>query len=84
MPGRAPVDAVGGTQDDGPWPEGISEIVEGETYNRPVEVAPGDVRDLDVTVVEIVETVDDYGNHDGGYAVAIQYDDPTTENGGTL
>lgn len=38
MPGKVPVDTVGGPQEEGPWPEKVDEIVEGETYSRPVEV----------------------------------------------
>lgn len=76
MPGKAPVEKVGGTQADGPWPEGVSEVVEGEQYDRPVELADGSVQTLTVTVTEVRQI----GDTDG-YVVTYEHDDPTADGG---
>lgn len=77
MPGKAPVDAVGGTQEKGPWPADVEEIVEGNTYRRPVQLADGSVQELDVTVTGIVRHGLRADPDEDGYSVAIAYDDPT-------
>lgn len=78
---RVPVSAVGGTQDNGPWPSDVEEIAAGEAYNRPVRLSDGSVQELTVTVTEINEILDEAGDPTGGYVVAFQYDDPTTGGG---
>lgn len=77
MPTKAPVDAVGGTQSEGVWPEAVSEIAEGEAYNRPVTLEDGSTQELTVTVTNIQTIVRADGTETDGYAVSYQYDDPT-------
>lgn len=79
MPGKAPVEAVGGSRDNGPWPKDVDEIVQGETYKRRVELDDGSVQEVQVTVTEVVEIPGEAGG--AGYAVTFQYDDPTTDGG---
>lgn len=81
MPGKAPVDAVGGTQDRGPWPDGVEEIVEGEQYDRPVELSDGSTQTVTVTVTRVDQIVREDGTETDGYAVAYQFDDPTLGGG---
>lgn len=85
MPGKAPVDAVGGTQSGGPWPEGVTEIVEGDSYKRPVVLDDGSVQDLTVTITQVVRHGFRENPEEDGYSVSFTYTDPTLEqNGGTL
>lgn len=81
-PGKAPVDAVGGTQSKGPWPEDVEEIVEGDTHERPVELSDGTVQTLPVTVKRVEQVVRADGTETDGYVVAIEFDDPTVDGGG--
>lgn len=81
---KAPVDAVGGTQDQGPWPESIDEIVAGEQYDRLVKLDDGSTTTVPVTVTEVRQIRLPDGTPTDGYTVTIQYDDPTTDGGGTL
>lgn len=67
MPGKVPVEKVGGTQDTGPWPSHVDEIVEGEQYDRPVHF-DGEDRTVTVTVTEDRET------SDGARIVSYQFD----------
>lgn len=82
MPGKAPVDAVGGTQADGPWPKDVEEIVEGNSYRRPVELADGTIQEVQVTVTQVVRHGLRADPDEDGYSVSYTYDDPT--QGGTL
>ncbi len=82
MPGKAPVEHVGGTQSNGPWPDGVEEIVEGGSYQRPVELADGSTQTVTVTVTRVEQIVRDDGTPTDGYVVAYQFDDPTV--GGTV
>lgn len=77
MTQKAPVEKVGGQQDQGPWPSDVTEIAEGKAYNRPVELSDGTTQSLTVTVTNIQEIVRADGTPTDGYAVAYQYDDPT-------
>lgn len=78
----APTEQAGGTKSRGVWPEGVEELRTGDTHTRPVELSDGTVQELEVTVTQILEMLDEDGNPNGGYAVSYQYDDPTA--GGTL
>lgn len=78
---KAPVDAVGGTQEVGPWPSEVEEIVQGETYRREVVDSDGNRRELDVEVTEVSDVTDDAGDPTGGKVVARQFDDPTLDGG---
>lgn len=73
MPGNAPVDAVGGAQTEGPWPEGVEEIVEGEAYRREVVNENGDVVEREVTVTKVEQIVRPDGTETDGYIVAFQH-----------
>lgn len=73
MPGKAPVDAVGGTRDHGPWPEGVEEIVEGEQYDRPVQLDDGTVEVRTVTVTKVEQIVRADGSETDGYVVSMQH-----------
>lgn len=75
MPGKAPVDKVGGSQENGPWPAEVEEIIEDKAYRRPVTVSDGSIREVEVLVTNIREVPD------GGRAVAYQFDDPTAGGG---
>lgn len=77
-PGKAPVDRVGGNQENGPWPAGVEEIVEGKAYRRPVVLDDGSTGEREVTVTGVNDVLDQDGVPTGGYAVTFQYD------GGTL
>lgn len=80
--GKAPVERVGGTQEEGPWPSEVEEIAEGKAYNRPVRLADESVQEVEVTVTSVVQMQDQFGNGTDGYAVAFQFDDPTLDGGG--
>jgi len=77
MPGNAPVTAVGGTQDDGPWPSEIEQIAEDDRLHRPVTFQDGsrDTVQVDVTDVQQIRRVN--GTETDGYVVGYQYEDPT-------
>lgn len=81
MPVKAPVDAVGGTQSDGPWPDHVDEVGEGEQYDRPVRLDDGSVQTVTVTVTNVQQLTDEQGNPTDGYAVSFEYDDPTAGGG---
>lgn len=76
MPGNAPVEKVGGTQENGPWPEAVEEITEGEAYNRPVPVEGGGTTTVKATVKHIIQLTDEQGNPTDGYAVVMEYPSP--------
>lgn len=68
---QAPVDHVGGTQESGPWPEGVDEIVEGEQYDRIVTAEDGTEEVRTVTVTDVIQVADTDGyvityRHGGG------------------
>lgn len=79
--GNAPVEHVGGVQDDGPWPEGVTEIAEGKAYNRPVVLADGTTTELTVTVTDVIQILREDGTETDGYVVSYQFDDPTLGGG---
>lgn len=81
MPDRAPVSDVGGTQEDGPWPADVAEIVEGKAYRRPVTFADGTTGEVDVDVTGVNDILADDGTPTDGYAVTYQFDDPTLGGG---
>lgn len=76
-PNKAPVDAVGGPQEQGPWPADVDEIVEGNSYRRPVQLADGSVQELEVTVTRVERFGLREDAKEDGYSVAYTYDDPT-------
>lgn len=78
---KAPVDAVGGTQEGGPWPDGVDEIVEGNSYRRPVQLADGTTQELQVTVTKVIRHGFREDSEADGYSVSYQFDDPTTGGG---
>lgn len=78
---KAPVDAVGGPQNDGPWPSEVEEIAKGKAYNRPVELSDGSVQEVEVTVTNLRQLVRADGTTTDGYAVTYQFDDPTLGGG---
>lgn len=82
MPGKAPVNDVGGRQDSGPWPSDVEEIVEGKAYRRPVRLADGTTQEVQATVTSIQQVTDSAGDPTTGYAVSYVYDDPTTDGDG--
>lgn len=84
MVNKAPVEDVGGTQVEGPWPEGVEEIVEGNQYDRRVELSDGSVQTVNVTVTRVEQIVRSDGTETDGYIVRAEYDDPTLGGGGTL
>jgi hypothetical protein len=84
MVGKALVERVGGTQENGPWPEEIEEIVEGKAYRRPVTATDGSEQELKVNVTGVNDILDSDGQPTGGQVVAYQFDDPTLDGGGTL
>lgn len=73
MTRKAPVEKVGGTQTNGPWPDEVDEIIEGKAYRRPVQV-DNQVVEREVTVTTIRDVMDDSGNPSGGKIVAFQFD----------
>lgn len=75
---QVPVEKVGGTQEEGPWPTTVDEIDAGEVHSRPVTLADESVGTVEVTVTDTIE------RGDGTAAVAFTYDDPTLDGGGTL
>ncbi len=84
MPGNAPTERVGGQQDQGPWPESVDEIVEGEEHTRPVQVPnpeTGVFETHDVTVrVENIQQIErEDGTETDGYVSTYSFKDP---NGG--
>lgn len=80
-PNKAPVNAVGGTQSDGPWPSEVDEIVEGNSYTRSVRLSDGSVQDIQVTVTRIVRHGIREDSDEDGYSVAYQFTDPTLGGG---
>lgn len=80
---KAPVEAVGGVQDEGPWPVDVDEIQSGQAYNRLVELSDGTVQEVQAAVTEIKQIVRQDGTPTDGYVVMFTYDDPTLD-GGTL
>ncbi|SEF56278.1 hypothetical protein [Halobellus limi] len=48
MNGKAPVDKVGGPQEQGPWPSAIDEIVAGKRYRRQVDGSEVEIDVLDI------------------------------------
>jgi len=58
MPEKAPVEKVGGPQEEGPWPANVEEIVAGESYDRELD---GTI--VSVTVTEVVEDTEQGGHH---------------------
>lgn len=81
MPNKAPVEAVGGPKDRGPWPADVTEIAENKAYNRPVRLSDGTTQDLQVTVANIHQILREDGTETDGYAIAYQFDDPTLGGG---
>lgn len=77
MAGQAPVEHVGGTQSDGPWPDGVEEIVEGNSYDRNVMLEDGTKQTVTVTVTRVEQIVRADGTETDGYVVSFSYDDPT-------
>lgn len=73
MPGNAPVDAVGGTRDEGPWPEDVEEIVEGDAYRREVTDTDGNAVEREVTIQEVREVTLPDGTPTGGYIVRFTH-----------
>lgn len=76
MPGKAPVDKIGGTQAQGPWPEDVEEVAVDERLKRPVNLGNDRVEELEVLVQDIVEL------ERGGHAVSYQFDNPNSDGGG--
>lgn len=72
MSEKAPVDAVGGTQEEGPWPADVDEIVEGNSYVRQL-VVDGQVVEREVTVTSIQQVHRADGTPTDGYVVAFQH-----------
>lgn len=81
MPGKAPVDSVGGPQDEGPWPADIEEIAQDDRLKRPVELSDGSTQEVEVVVTNVQQIVRGDGTPTDGYAVAYQYSDPTPGGG---
>lgn len=81
MPGKAPVEAVGGTVDTGPWPSEVDEIVEGNTYDRVIRLGDGSVTTAPVTVTRVENIVRKDGTATDGYVVAFSFDDPSLGGG---
>lgn len=81
MPDKAPVDAVGRTQKEGPWPDDVTEIVEGKAYKRPVTLSDGSTQELTVDVTGVNDILADDGTPTGSYAVTYQFDNPTIGGG---
>lgn len=74
MPGKAPVDRVGGTQSDGPWPDHVDEIVEGEQYEREVVLEDGTRATRTVTITRVQQIRRDDGTPTDGYVVSFTHD----------
>jgi hypothetical protein len=74
---KAPVDAVGGTQEAGPWPEHVDAIEEGGQYDREVELPDGSTEVRTVTVHEVNKLTPDRPDEEAGYAVRWTYDNTT-------
>lgn len=66
---HAPVEAVGGTMESGPWPVDIDEIQVGETYER--RVSGGQTKQVEITAIR--QIVDAQGNETDGYVVSYTY-----------
>lgn len=79
---KSPVDHVGGTQAEGPWPEQIEEIAVDDRIKRPVVLDDGTKETVEVTVTKIQQILQEDLTETDGYAVTYQFDDPTI--GGTL
>lgn len=79
---KAPVKQVGGPQNKGPWPAEVEEIARGAAYNRPVELSDGSVQDVEVTITDLQQILDQQGNPTTGYSVSYQFNDPTSGGGG--
>lgn len=77
MPGKAPVERVGGTQESGPWPEAVEEIVAGKAYRRPVTLSDGTTQEVQVDVTGVGDILADDGTPTGGATVTYQFEDPT-------
>lgn len=73
MPGKAPVDAVGGNRERGPWPKDVDEIVEGKQYDRPVQLDDGTVEVRTVTVKKVEQIVRPDGTETDGYIVSFTH-----------
>lgn len=74
MPNSAPVEHVGGTRDDGPWPADVEEITEGESYNRDIVLEDGSTAQVNVTVTRVQQIVRDDGTTTDGYAIVYTAD----------
>lgn len=72
-PGKAPVEHVGGTRNEGPWPEAVEEIAAGEQYEREVPVEGGGTERRTVTVKDVVPIVRADGTETDGYVVRMEH-----------
>lgn len=70
---NAPVDAVGGPQDRGPWPDSIEEIAVDDRLTRPVTLEDGTTEDREVVVKDLHQIVRDDGSETDGFAVTYQH-----------
>lgn len=78
---KAPVEHVGGPQDDGPWPDHVEEIVEGKAYRRPVQLHDGSTQEVEVNIKQVAQHIGPDGELTSGYTVVHQFDDPTLGGG---
>jgi len=79
MPDKVPVDRVQGPGT--PWPDSVDEVVQGEQYDREVQLADGTVTTATVTVKNIQAVTGPNGEDTGAVALTYEFADPTLDGG---